>query len=86
VLDFGLDVGKAVSSPRFHMQHLPDVVMFEKNGLPEALNQSLTTMGYTFKERPWIADAPAIGREANGSAWIGVAEPRRPGGLAAAPQ
>jgi gamma-glutamyltranspeptidase/glutathione hydrolase len=86
VLDFGLDVGKAVSSPRFHMQHLPDVVMNEKNGLPEALSQSLTAMGYTFKERPWIADAPAIGRAADGSAWIGVAEPRRPGGLAAAPQ
>jgi gamma-glutamyltranspeptidase/glutathione hydrolase len=40
-------------------------------------------MGYTLKERDHLADAPAIGRE--GDEWVGVAEPRRSGGLAAAP-
>ena len=43
----------------------------------------LGRMGYTMKERGHIADAPAIGR-AHGT-WIGVAEPRRKGGLAATP-
>ncbi len=83
VLDFGLDIGRAVYAPRFHMQHLPDEVIFEKSGLLPAVNARLVQMGYAFKERPHLADAPAIGRE--GNAWIGVAEPRRMGGLAEGP-
>jgi gamma-glutamyltranspeptidase/glutathione hydrolase len=83
VLDFGLDIGRAVYAPRFHMQHLPDEVIFEKSGLLPAVNARLVQMGYAFKERPHLADAPAIGRE--GNAWIGVAEPRRVGGLAEGP-
>jgi gamma-glutamyltranspeptidase/glutathione hydrolase len=83
VIDFGLDVGAAVSAPRFHLQHLPDVVAFEKNGIMDGVATSLTTMGYTLKERGHLADAPAIGRL--GNEWIGAAEPRRVGSLAAAP-
>ena len=89
VIDFGLDVGAAVSAPRFHMQHLPDEVAYEKDGLSEATQKKLETMGYKLKERGHLADAPAIGRGAGGaggaSDWIGAAEPRRIGGLAAAP-
>ncbi len=83
VVDFGLDVGAAVSAPRFHMQHLPDEVVFEARGLGEPLRRALEGMGYTLKERPHIADAPAIGR--SGAEWLGVAEPRRVGSLATAP-
>lgn len=83
MVDFKLDVGAAVNSPRFHMQHLPDEVMFEKDGLQQATAKRLEAMGYKMKERGHIADAPAIGR--SGSEWIGAAEPRRIGGLAAAP-
>ena len=36
VIDFGLDIGAAVNAPRFHMQHLPDEVIFEKHGLAPA--------------------------------------------------
>jgi gamma-glutamyltranspeptidase/glutathione hydrolase len=80
VVDHGLDVTAAVSAPRFHEQGLPDVVMHEKDGLPEADRQALAAMGYTFKERDHIADAPAIGR--SGELWLGAAEPRRLGALA----
>lgn len=83
VLDFGLDVGAAVAAPRFHMQHLPDEVVYEEHGLPPRLRASLEAMGYSFRERPHIADAPAIGRL--GREWLGAAEPRRKGALAAAP-
>jgi gamma-glutamyltranspeptidase/glutathione hydrolase len=83
VVDFGLDVGAAVAAPRFHMQHLPDEVSYEKDGLRPDTGKSLEAMGYTLKERGHLADAPAIGRGADG--WIGVAEPRRLGGLAATP-
>jgi gamma-glutamyltranspeptidase/glutathione hydrolase len=80
VADHGLDVATAVSAPRYHEQGLPDIVMHEKGGLQDADRQALAAMGYTFKEREHIADAPAIGR--SGSQWVGAAEPRRLGALA----
>jgi gamma-glutamyltranspeptidase/glutathione hydrolase len=83
ILDFGLDPGMAVSAPRFHMQHLPDAVTLESNGITQETRQRLETMGYTFTERGHLADAPMIVRENN--EWIGVAEPRKLGGLAASP-
>jgi gamma-glutamyltranspeptidase / glutathione hydrolase len=83
VLDFGLDFSVAVGAPRFHMQHLPDTVAFERAGIVPETRRRLETMGYTLTERGHIADAPLIGR--SGSEWIGVAEPRRQGALAAAP-
>jgi gamma-glutamyltranspeptidase/glutathione hydrolase len=83
VVDFKQSIGAATYASRFHMQHQPDEVAYEKAGLPPELAERLRTMGYTLKERGHLADAPAIGRE--GDDWIGVAEPRRTGGLAAAP-
>jgi gamma-glutamyltranspeptidase/glutathione hydrolase len=80
-IDHGLDPVAAVSAPRFHMQHLPDVVMYEKGGLPPAAERALGDMGYRFEVRGHLADAVAIGRVGEG--WIGAAEPRRPGSLAA---
>ena len=65
------------------MQHLPDVVAFEKGGLSGPTKARLEGMGYTFKERGHLADAPLIGR--SGNEWIGVAEPRRLGALAEGP-
>jgi gamma-glutamyltranspeptidase/glutathione hydrolase len=83
VVDWKESVGAAVAAPRFHMQHKPDEVSFEKAGLPPATAERLRAMGYTMKERGHIADAPAIGRE--GNEWVGAAEPRRANGLAAGP-
>ena len=89
VVDFQLDVGAAVAAPRFHMQHLPDEVAYEKDGLSEATQRRLEAMGYKMKERGHLADAPAIGRAAGPGGtspfWVGAAEPRRIGGLAAGP-
>jgi gamma-glutamyltranspeptidase/glutathione hydrolase len=83
VVDFQLDVGAAVAAPRFHMQHLPDEVLYEKDGLAEATQKRLEAMGYKMKERGHLADAPAIGRA--GAEWAGAPEPRRIGAAAAAP-
>lgn len=81
VIDHGLSITAATSAPRFHEQGQPDVVMFEKGGIAEADRKALEAMGYAFKEREHIADAPAIGFRSN--VWIGAAEPRRKGALAA---
>ncbi len=86
VIDFGLDIGTAVSAPRFHMQHLPDVVSYEKDGILADTSKRLEAMGYTLKERGHLADAPALARGAGAAReWVGVAEPRRSGALAATP-
>jgi gamma-glutamyltranspeptidase/glutathione hydrolase len=81
VIDHGLDPVAAVSAPRFHMQHLPDIVAYEKGGLEPSLEKALREMGYALKDRGHLADAPAIGRVPGG--WIGAPEPRRQGSLAA---
>jgi gamma-glutamyltranspeptidase/glutathione hydrolase len=83
VVDFHQSIGVATFAPRVHMQHLPDEVLYEKGGLSPGAAERLRSMGYTLTEREHLADAPAIARE--GDEWVGVAEPRRPGGLAAAP-
>jgi len=83
VVDFKRDPGTAVSAPRFHMQHLPDVVTFEKNGMSEGTSKALESMGYSFKERDHVADAPLVAWD--GVEWVGIAEPRRLGSLAASP-
>lgn len=80
VVDHGLSLSAATNAPRFHQQGQPDVVMSEKGGLTDDQRKSLEAMGYTFKERQHIADAPSIGWESG--TWMGAAEPRRGGGLA----
>ncbi|MGO8999474.1 MAG: gamma-glutamyltransferase [Polyangiaceae bacterium] len=79
VIDYGFDPVAAVDAPRFHIQHLPDVVLYEKNGLEPALRDELTAMGYAFKEAGHLADATAIGLVPGG--WMPAAEPRRKGSL-----
>ena len=78
-VDHGFDPVAAVDAPRFHMQHLPDLVLYEKDGLEPALREQLAAMGYSFKEAGHLADANAIGLVPGG--WIAAPEPRRKGAL-----
>jgi gamma-glutamyltranspeptidase/glutathione hydrolase len=78
-VDHGFDPVAAVNGPRFHMQHLPDLVLYEKDGLEPGLRDQLTALGYSFKEAGHLADANAIGRVPGG--WIAAPEPRRKGSL-----
>ena len=81
VVDFGFDAATAVNAPRFHHQHLPDVVAYEESGIDPATLKALGSMGYDLKERGHLADAPSIGGGPGG--WIGAPEPRRRGAYAA---
>ena len=78
-VDHGFDPVAAVDAPRFHMQHEPDVVLYEKDGLQPDLRDRLAAMGYSFKEAGHLADANVIGRVPGG--WMPAAEPRRNGSL-----
>ena len=59
---------------------LPDRIDYERNGLSQAVIDSLTAMGYTLRARGTSGDIAAIERTATG--WVGVADPRRGGGVA----
>jgi gamma-glutamyltranspeptidase/glutathione hydrolase len=80
VVDHGFDPVSAIDAPRFHLQHLPDVVLYERDGLEPDLRQQLTAMGYSFKETGHLATVNAIGRVPGG--WASAADPRRNGSLA----
>ncbi|HUU26788.1 MAG TPA: gamma-glutamyltransferase [archaeon] len=56
---FGMNVREAIEAPRFHHQHLPDVVYTEK-AFPEDTRKLLAGMGYTLEERQYIGSAAAI--------------------------
>jgi gamma-glutamyltranspeptidase/glutathione hydrolase len=86
VVDFGFDVTAATNAPRFHQQDFPDRMMTEKGGFSEPLQKALEAMGHTLMVRERIADAAMIGREGatgEGATFVGAAEARRMGTLAA---
>ena len=85
VVDFGLDIASASSAPRLHHQHLPDVLMFERAGVPTAVQAALRSRGHMLQERGgYQGDTQSIQVLPTGTL-IGVADPRR-GGAAVAVQ
>jgi len=46
VLDYDMDISKAVRAPRVHHQHLPDTLQYERGGLTSATLDALRAMGY----------------------------------------
>jgi gamma-glutamyltranspeptidase/glutathione hydrolase len=80
VIDHGMDVGRAVHTPRIHHQHLPDVLSFERAGLAAAVIAELEARGHVVEARGGIGTAPTILRR--DGVWTAVPDPRT-GGLAA---
>jgi gamma-glutamyltranspeptidase / glutathione hydrolase len=60
VLDFGMDADKAVQSPRFHHQWLPDLIFCESDAIAPSERKILETIGHTFKDRNPIGRVEAI--------------------------
>ncbi len=78
VIDYGMDIGAAVDAPRIHLQHLPDILYYEANGLDSAAIRALTAEGYKLESRNgYVGSAPSILRR-NGL-WTGFADPRTGG-------
>jgi len=85
VLDFGMGVQRAVSSPRIHHQHLPDEIGYEPGSLTAETLAALQAMGHTVKVRgspdaayPYIGDIQAILIRPDGVR-EGASDPRRGG-------
>jgi gamma-glutamyltranspeptidase/glutathione hydrolase len=81
IVDFGMPPEEAVAAARFHHQWLPDVLYYERGGLPPTVIDALAARGYKLVEQgPWGAvELIAIGTEGRLS---GVNDPRRPAGAA----
>ncbi|MCL7970800.1 MAG: gamma-glutamyltransferase [marine benthic group bacterium] len=78
-VDFGLPVRASVDAPRFHHQHLPDLLRYEPSGLPPAIVQELQRRGHVLEERTGISgDVQSIHVLEDGTL-LGAADRRRGG-------
>lgn len=79
VVDFGMDATLATASPRLHHQHLPDLIQYEKGGLPADVVAALRSLGHAVEERPgYQGDTQSVQILPDGSR-AGVPDPRRGG-------
>lgn len=60
--EFDMSMQDAVNAPRFHHQWLPDMVIFEPDGFPDTLKETLKGKGYIINEErtPIIGKVDAI--------------------------
>ena len=66
VIDFGMDADKAVQSPRFHHQWLPDQIFVEKDAISVSDRKALEAIGHTLKDRGAIGRVEAIVKRDDG--------------------
>ena len=76
-IDFGLPVQTSVNAPRFHHQHLPDLIRYEKNGLSESVIDELRALGHEVSERGGISGNVESIYIAPDGTLFGGADPRR---------
>ena len=80
VVDHGLGLASAVAAPRVHHQWLPDELRVEQGLSPDTLDR-LRARGHTVVERDAMGSANSVMRVPGG--FLGAADPRRRGALAA---
>jgi gamma-glutamyltranspeptidase/glutathione hydrolase len=75
VADFGMPINAAVSAPRVHHQHLPDTLLYERNGLRDDAIAALRAMNQPVEpSRGALGIGASIMRTSAGLA--GMADPR----------
>ena len=82
VVDHGMNIQQAVSVPRVHHQWLPDVLRYERWGLPQDVVRNLEERGWTVRERGTWGRANGITVHYDESdslsrTYFGGADPRR---------
>jgi gamma-glutamyltranspeptidase/glutathione hydrolase len=80
IIDHRMSLADAMRAPRFHHQALPDSLVYERDGLPASVLDSLRAMGHHLRERRSLVNVNAVMRVKGG--WQGVHEPRGSGGEA----
>lgn len=79
VVDFGMNAAEATAAVRLHHQHLPDVLRYEHDGLPDEVVAALRAMGHEVEERSgYQGDTQSLMLLDDGTI-SGAADPRRGG-------
>jgi gamma-glutamyltranspeptidase/glutathione hydrolase len=78
VVDFQMDLGKAIRAGRAHHQWLPDELVLEPEALPAAARRQLRSMGHTVRVGSRMGQVMAILIEPTSGQRLGVADPRAP--------
>ena len=81
VIDHGMTLQQAVESPRVHHQAWPDQIFYEQGGVSAETLEGLAARGHELFERGLSGDVSAI--RVRESTLVGVADPRRGGGVSA---
>lgn len=81
ILDLGQPLDAALAQPRIHQQWMPDEIRIEK-ALPADIRAELMRRGHVLSEETTYGVSHIVGRSADGTGFIGAADPRA-GGLAA---
>ena len=74
VVDYDMPINAAVSAPRIHHQHLPDTLLYERNGLREDVITALEAMHQAVSPSGHLAVGASIERTSSGV--DGMADPR----------
>lgn len=88
VIDFKMDIQRAIDSPRFHHQWMPDHIFWEEFGMSADTRATLEKMGHAFRPVAGMAKTPSDIGDAQGVAIdpvsgmrMGASDPRM-GGVA----
>jgi gamma-glutamyltranspeptidase/glutathione hydrolase len=76
VIDHKMNIRKAVESPRFHHQWLPDEIKYEKNGFSSDILNNLRNKGHNLRSVDSIGDIQAILWNSKYNEWQGWSDPR----------
>jgi gamma-glutamyltranspeptidase/glutathione hydrolase len=83
IVDFNMGLADATAAPRVHHQHMPDILLYERDGLPPDVASALQALGHRVAARPgYQGDTQSI-VILEDETLVGVADPRR-GGAAVA--
>jgi len=78
-IDFAIPVRSSVDAPRFHHQHLPDMVRYEPSGLPAEVIAELRRRGHVLEERVGTSGDVQSIQITNEGTLLGASDRRRGG-------
>jgi gamma-glutamyltranspeptidase/glutathione hydrolase len=76
VIDFKMNIFKAVSSPRIHHQLIPEEIYFEDYAINSDVKNKLETIGHSLKKRNMIGWVNAILVDQDEKFYYGMSDPR----------
>ena len=82
VIDFDMNIQRAIDAPRIHHQWLPDELTGEPYGLSGDTQRALTARGHALAKPRTLGDAEGIMIEEKTAVRLGATDPRRSDGLA----